>query len=76
MIDIFMKSILVALVQFGRLASVFPGPGAIAFSAVVILTMLAARSFDPRLMWDNLPAEENVTPPAALPLVPAEGGLA
>jgi paraquat-inducible protein A len=53
MIDIFMESILVALVQFGSLASVYPGEGAIAFSAVVILTMLAARSFDPRLMWDN-----------------------
>jgi paraquat-inducible protein A len=55
MIDIFMESILVALVQFGKLATVYPGPGAIAFAAVVILTMLAARSFDPRLMWDNLP---------------------
>jgi paraquat-inducible protein A len=53
MIDIFMESILVALVQFGQLASVYPGPGAIAFAAVVILTMLAARSFDPRVMWDN-----------------------
>jgi paraquat-inducible protein A len=52
MIDIFMESILVALVQFGQLASVYPGPGAIAFAAVVILTMLAAQSFDPRLMWD------------------------
>jgi paraquat-inducible protein A len=53
MIDIFMESILVALVQFGTIASVYPGPGAIAFSAVVILTMFAARSFDPRLMWDR-----------------------
>ncbi|HEY4171640.1 MAG TPA: paraquat-inducible protein A, partial [Rhodopila sp.] len=56
MIDIFMESILVALVQFGKLASVYPGPGAIAFAAVVILTMLAARSFDPRLMWDSAQA--------------------
>ena len=53
MIDIFMESILVALVSSAQLASVYPGPGAIAFAAVVILTMLAARSFDPRLMWDN-----------------------
>ncbi len=53
MIDIFMESILVALVQFGQVASVYPGPGAIAFAAVVILTMLAAHSFDPRLMWDS-----------------------
>ena len=58
MIDIFMESILVALVQFGKLASVYPGPGAIAFAAVVILTMLAARSFDPRLMWDSARAAE------------------
>lgn len=57
MIDIFMESILVALVQFGMLATVYPGAGAIAFSAVVILTMLAARSFDPRLMWDNAEPE-------------------
>ena len=53
MIDIFMESILVGVVQFGQIASVYPGPGAIAFAAVVILTMLAAHSFDPRLMWDS-----------------------
>jgi paraquat-inducible protein A len=52
MIDIFMGSLLVALLQFGSLVSVLPGPGAIAFAAVVILTMLAAHAFDPRLMWD------------------------
>jgi paraquat-inducible protein A len=68
MIDIFMESILVALVQFGKLASVYPGPGAIAFAGVVILTMLAAHSFDPRLMWDNLPMPEDKA------LAPAEGG--
>lgn len=52
MIDVFMLSILVALVQFGAVATVRPGFGAVAFALVVILTMLAARSFDPRLMWD------------------------
>lgn len=52
MIDVFMISILVALVQFGALVTINPGPGAIAFAAVVILTMFAAASFDPRLMWD------------------------
>jgi paraquat-inducible protein A len=52
MIDIFMESILVALVQFGALVTINPGIGAIAFAGVVILTMFAARSFDPRLMWD------------------------
>ena len=53
MIDIFMESILVALVQFGAVVTIAPGVGAIAFAAVVILTMLAARSFDPRLIWDR-----------------------
>jgi paraquat-inducible protein A len=52
MVDVFMISILTALVQAGNLASIIPGPGVICFCAVVILTMLAANSFDPRLMWD------------------------
>ncbi len=52
MIDIFMASILVALVQFGSLVKINAGVGAIAFAAVVILTMFAARTFDPRLTWD------------------------
>jgi paraquat-inducible protein A len=47
-----MESILVALVQFGALVTINPGFGAIAFAGVVILTIFAARSFDPRLMWD------------------------
>jgi paraquat-inducible protein A len=52
MVDIFMESLLGALVQFGRVVNIAPGVGAVAFCAVVILTMLAAESFDPRLMWD------------------------
>lgn len=52
MIDVFMIAILTALVRMGLLASVIPGDGAICFAGVVILTMLAAASFDPRLMWD------------------------
>jgi len=52
MIDVFMLSVLVALVRMGLLASVIPGLGGVCFAAVVILTMLAAFSFDPRLMWD------------------------
>ncbi len=51
-IDLFMISILVALVQFGTLTTVRPEPGALAFAAVVVITMLASRSFDARLMWD------------------------
>ena len=53
MIDIFMESILAALVQFGTAATISPGGGAIAFAAVVVFTMFAAESFDPRLMWDG-----------------------
>lgn len=52
MIDIFMESLLGALVQFGNLITIQPGVGAVAFCAVVILTILAAETFDPRLMWD------------------------
>jgi paraquat-inducible protein A len=56
MVDIFMISILVALVNLGTLATIEPGVGAICFAAVVIITMFASMSFDPRLIWD---AEES-----------------
>ena len=52
MIDIFMELLLGALVAFGAVITIEPGVGALAFCAVVILTMLAAETFDPRLMWD------------------------
>jgi paraquat-inducible protein A len=52
MLDIYVITILVALVQFNALATIHAGPGAVAFGAVVVLTMLAAMSFDPRFMWD------------------------
>ena len=52
MIDVFMISILVGLVHMGFIANVAPEIGAVAFAAVVILTMVAAMTFDPRLMWD------------------------
>jgi len=51
-IDVFMISILTSLVQFGSLTRVEAEPGAVAFAAVVLLTMLASRAFDSRLMWD------------------------
>ena len=54
MIDIFVVGILVSLVQFGNYTSIVPGPGALAFAAVVMLTMFAAMNFDPRLLWDRL----------------------
>jgi len=53
MVDIFVVTILVALVRLGNLATVEAMPGAVFFGAVVVLTMLAAESFDPRLIWDR-----------------------
>lgn len=53
MLDIFVIAILVAAVNFGNLASIEANLGAAAFASVVILTMMAAVTFDPRLIWDN-----------------------
>jgi paraquat-inducible protein A len=72
MIDIFMESLLGALVRFGALVTIEPGIGAVAFCAVVILTMFAAETFDPRLMWDAAEKPEPVTAPAGA----RPGGLA
>jgi len=58
MIDIFMLSILVGLIRFGDLTRITPAPGALYFAAVVVLTMFAVSSFDPRLMWDAVAKEE------------------
>ena len=52
MLDVFVDTFTVALVQLQPLMSVKPGPGVVFFAAVVVLTMLAAMSFDPRLIWD------------------------
>src|ERR1700689_1712301 len=51
MLDVFLLSVLVALIRFGRFATVIPGPGIIAFASVVVLTILASSSFDPRVIW-------------------------
>jgi paraquat-inducible protein A len=59
MLDIFVIAILVALVNFGRIASVEANLGAVAFASVVILTMLAAITFDPRLIWDNTESDDD-----------------
>ena len=59
MLDIFVIAILVALVNFGSLASIVPGYGAMAFASVVVLTMLAALTFDPRLIWDNTESDDD-----------------
>ncbi len=58
MLDIFIIAVLVSLVQFGVLGEVTADPGAYAFSAVVIITMLATNSFDPRLLWDKTQRKE------------------
>jgi paraquat-inducible protein A len=59
MTDVFVVAILVALIQLGGLLVIRPGAAAMAFGGVVITTMLAAESFDPRLIWDQLGAERD-----------------
>lgn len=56
MIDIFVVAILAALVQLGFIASLAPGPAAACFALSVAFTMLSARAFDPRLVWDRIGA--------------------
>ena len=53
MLDVFLVAILVALVKLGDIARVMPGPGLIAFTGVVVFTMLASATFDPRLIWED-----------------------
>lgn len=55
MLDVFVVALTVALVHFGSFAVITAGPGALAFGAVVILTMIASMQFDPRLIWDAVP---------------------
>jgi paraquat-inducible protein A len=52
MLDVYVVTILVALVQVQSLALIRPGAGVIAFAAVVVLSMLATHAFEPRLIWD------------------------
>ena len=54
MVDIYVVTILVALVKMGNIAEVEAGPGAFYFAAVVVITIFAAMSFDPRLIWDKI----------------------
>jgi paraquat-inducible protein A len=53
MLDVFVVTFTVALVQLQPMMSVRPGLGVVFFAAVVVLTMLAAETFDPRLIWDS-----------------------
>lgn len=54
MIDVFVIAVLSALVRMGQLMSIYPATGALLFALVVILTMFAAMTFDPRLSWDRV----------------------
>jgi len=56
MVDVFVVGILVALIQFGQIMTILPGPAALAFAGMVFTTMLAAHSFDPRLLWAHKPS--------------------
>lgn len=58
MLDIFVLAVLAGLVRLGSIATIVPGIGAISFAAVVVLTMFAAMSFDPRLLWDAAGAND------------------
>jgi len=58
MVDVFVGTFTAALVQLQPLMSVSPGPGIFFFASVVVMTMLAAESFDPRLIWDTAKAGE------------------
>jgi paraquat-inducible protein A len=58
MVDVFVDTFTAALVQLQPLMSVEVGPGLFFFAAVVVLTMLAAESFDPRLIWDAASSAE------------------
>ena len=59
MVDVYVVILLMALVQFGIFANVEPGGAALAFGGVVVLTMLAAEAFDPRLLWDGVAREQS-----------------
>lgn len=53
MLDVFLLAVLVALVRLDQIATVLPGPGLFAFTAVVVLTILASAAFDPKLIWEK-----------------------
>jgi paraquat-inducible protein A len=61
MVDVFVVAVLACLVRLGALMTITTGPAAVCFSGVVILTMFAAMSFDPRLIWDLHERPEQTT---------------
>ena len=59
MVDVYVVTLMVALVELGALATIEAGPGAVFFAGVVVLTMFAAMSFDPRLIWDAMESQHD-----------------
>jgi paraquat-inducible protein A len=59
MVDVYVVTLMVALVELGALATIEAGPGAVFFAAVVVITMFAAMSFDPRLIWDAMESQND-----------------
>lgn len=51
MLDVYLLAVAVALIKFGSFGTIIPGPGITAFACVVVLTLLASNSFDPRTFW-------------------------
>jgi paraquat-inducible protein A len=76
MLDIYVVALLATVVKFQSLANISAAPGAVAFGAVVVLTMLAAQSFDPRLIWDAAEGEREPAHPAAESRAQSASGIA
>jgi paraquat-inducible protein A len=53
MLEVFLLAIAVSMIEMGRIATVHPGAGVFSFAAVVVLTLMATLSFDPRMLWDT-----------------------
>lgn len=60
MVDVFVVAILVCLVRLGSMITITPGPAALSFAGVVVFTMFAAMSFDPRLLWDQYRKQQSL----------------
>ncbi|MEO8278464.1 MAG: paraquat-inducible protein A [Ideonella sp.] len=65
MLDVYVVVLLVGMVRFGNVASAIPGPGLLAFGAVVVLTMMATHQFDPRWIWQDAGARKRPMSAAA-----------
>jgi paraquat-inducible protein A len=66
MVDVFVVATLAAMVQMGRIATIEPGIAATAFAGMVVITLFAAETFDPRLLWDRPSQENDAHEPACL----------